>query len=61
MTDDDTTPIKPDLEDILRVEREEGRLPPNATDIERAERYRLYQTAKLIRLYGPKGSQVGEA
>ena len=44
-------PIKPDPQDYEAVEREEGPLPANASDAEVADRYRLAQAAKLIRLY----------
>ena len=40
----------PDREDYEAVEREHGRLPNNATEAQRADRYRLAQAHKLIRL-----------
>jgi len=43
--------IKPDLEDVEMIERECGPLPPNASDSQAAERYRLAAAVKLIRLY----------
>ena len=41
--------IKPDQQDFDTVEREYGPLPPNASQAELAERYRLAQAAKVIR------------
>lgn len=42
--------VKPDPEDYA-IEREYGPFPPNASDEECGERYRLAQARKLIRLY----------
>jgi hypothetical protein len=41
--------LKPDKQDFDAVEREYGPLPPTASEAARAERYRLAQTAKIIR------------
>jgi hypothetical protein len=49
----DNMSIKPEREDIARIEREYGPLPWNATDAEHAHRYRLEQAVALERLYGP--------
>lgn len=49
-------PVQPDREDVVAVERQYGPLPDNASISEQAQRYRLYQCAKLIRLYGPDAS-----
>jgi len=44
--------IQPDRQDYETADREcGGPLPDDATDAQCAERYRLAQTAKLIRLY----------
>ena len=43
--------LVPDPEDYLAVERTQGNLPVNATDEQTAERFRLAQAHKLIRLY----------
>jgi hypothetical protein len=43
--------ITPNLQDFARVQALCGRLPDEASDEERVERYRLMQTAKLIRLW----------
>jgi hypothetical protein len=43
--------IKPDPEDFAAVERENGRLPEDATERQLAEQYRLALANKLIRLY----------
>jgi hypothetical protein len=48
-----TEKVKPDPEDYAQIAREYGPLPYHATIKEQAERYRLAQVAKLIRLYGP--------
>ena len=50
--------VRPDPEDYAQIEREygTGTLPPNAATEEQAERYRLAQAAKLIRLYGKETS-----
>jgi hypothetical protein len=53
------TKIKPDPQDHEAVERENGRLRQNATDAERADRYRLAQAAKMIRLYGQERIKSG--
>jgi len=47
------TPITPDQEDIDAVERRLGSLPINTTEAQRAERYRVWQAQKLIRLMPP--------
>ncbi len=47
-------PIIPNEQDYEAVEREHGPLRPNATVKEQAERYRLAQANKLIRLTQPK-------
>jgi hypothetical protein len=47
------TKVKPDQQDYTAIERTRGPLPKNATAQEAAERYRLAQANKLIRLYGP--------
>jgi aromatic ring hydroxylase len=41
--------IKPDQQDFDAVEKEHGALRPNASKAARAERYRLAQTAKILR------------
>ncbi len=41
--------IKPGQQDFDTVEREYGPLPPNASQAELVERYRLAQAAKVIR------------
>jgi hypothetical protein len=43
--------IKPDREDIEKIEREYGPLPHDATVREREERHRICQSAKLNRLW----------
>lgn len=43
--------ITPDPQDYASVEREHGRLPVNASDLQCAEHYRLAQATKLIRLW----------
>jgi hypothetical protein len=43
--------LLPDDDDYLAVEQEYGALPAHATDKQFAERYRLAQANKLIRLY----------
>lgn len=45
--------IHPDAVDYDAMSREHGPLSPTATEARRAERYRLAQANKLIRLYGP--------
>jgi hypothetical protein len=57
---DPSEPIRPDPIDVAMVERDYGPLPATATLHEQAERYRLYQAAKLIRLYGPPGCNQQE-
>jgi hypothetical protein len=47
----DDPEIKPDPQDYEAIEREYGRLPPNASVAQRADHYRLAQANKLIRLY----------
>ncbi len=42
--------IKPDRCDFERLDQEYGTLPSNASVEERADRYRLAQAAKLIRV-----------
>jgi hypothetical protein len=58
-------PTKLDQQDIDAVEKSLGPLPPNASTAEKAERYRLWQAQKLIRLYGhgklPGGNPVAIA
>jgi hypothetical protein len=44
-------PIKPDPQDYEAIERKYGPLPPNASDAQAGERYRLAQCNKLLRLY----------
>jgi hypothetical protein len=46
-----TTTIKPDRQDFEAIEHEHGPLPDDATTQDQADRYRLAQAAKLIRLY----------
>ena len=41
--------VKPDKQDFAAVEREYGPLPGSAGKAARAERYRLAQSAKIIR------------
>jgi hypothetical protein len=41
--------VKPDKQDFAAVEREFGPLPATAGKAARAERYRLAQSAKIIR------------
>ncbi len=41
--------IKPDQQDFDEVEKEYGPLPPSASHVAVAERYRLAQAAKVIR------------
>jgi hypothetical protein len=41
--------VKPDKQDFDAVEREHGPLPPAASEVARAERYRLAQAAKIVR------------
>jgi hypothetical protein len=41
--------VKPDKQDFEAVEREHGPLSPTASEAARAERYRLAQTAKILR------------
>jgi hypothetical protein len=42
--------VKPDQQDHTEIERKYGPLSANASDAEAAERYRLAQAARLIRL-----------
>jgi hypothetical protein len=49
-----TKPEQPDLQDFVQVERTYGMLAANASEVEKVNRYRLAQAAKLIRLYGEK-------
>ena len=43
--------IIPDQQDFEQIEKEYGRLPDGASDEEAAERYRLAQANKIIRLF----------
>jgi hypothetical protein len=43
--------IIPDQQDFEQIEKECGRLPEGASDEEAAERYRLAQANKIIRLF----------
>ena len=43
--------IIPDQQDFEQIEKEYGRLPDGASDEETAERYRLAQANKIIRLF----------
>ena len=57
MSAKNNTPIKPDAQDFAALEREYGQLPSNASDAEYADRYRLAQANKLIRVFTPEGAR----
>jgi hypothetical protein len=48
--------IIPDTEDIREIERRYGPLPCGASNDKAAERYRLAQAVKLLRLHGPQNA-----
>jgi hypothetical protein len=53
MTKPKHQPIRPDPQDYEAVERQYGKLSENTSIKEQADRYRLAEVTKLIRLYGP--------